>query len=116
MSLRSATDGRHAAARRPFHGLADRSRLAILRELERGDRRVGELVAGSGLTQSNVSKHLACLWECGLVERERRGREIHYRLVAGIADLLASADAVLAANAERVRACPRYGAVRREAA
>jgi ArsR family transcriptional regulator, cadmium/lead-responsive transcriptional repressor len=99
-----------------FHGLADRSRLAILRELERGDRRVGELVAGSGLTQSNVSKHLACLWECGLVERERRGREIHYRLVAGIAVLLASADAVLAANAERVRACPRYGAVRREAA
>ena len=99
-----------------FHGLADHSRLAILGELERGERRVGDLVAASGLTQSNVSKHLACLWECGLVERERRGREIHYRLVAGIAEFLATADAVLAATGDRVRACPRYGARRPEAA
>jgi ArsR family transcriptional regulator, cadmium/lead-responsive transcriptional repressor len=99
-----------------FHGLSDYSRLALLRELERGERRVGDLVASSGLTQSNVSKHLACLWECGLVQRERHGREIHYRLVAGIAELLASADAVLAATGERVRACPRYGALGRQAA
>ena len=99
-----------------FHGLADFSRLAIVRELELGERRVGDLVASSGLTQSNVSKHLACLFECGLVERERRGREIHYRLVAGIAELLASADVVLAVSGERIRACPRYGALGREAA
>jgi ArsR family transcriptional regulator, cadmium/lead-responsive transcriptional repressor len=99
-----------------FHGLADYSRLAILRELELGEQRVSDLVSLTGLTQSNVSKHLACLWECGLVERERRGREIHYRLVAGIAELLASADGVLAATGERVRACPRYGARRTEAA
>ena len=99
-----------------LHGLADYSRLAILRELELGERRVGDLVARSGLTQSNVSKHLACLWDCGLVERERRGREVHYRLVPGIAELLASADAVLAVTGERVRACPRYGALGREAA
>ena len=99
-----------------FHGLAGHSRLSLLGELERGERRVSDLVSTSGLTQSNVSKHLACLWDCGLVERERRGREIHYRLVAGIADLLASADAVLAATGEKVRACPRYGARRPEAA
>jgi ArsR family transcriptional regulator, cadmium/lead-responsive transcriptional repressor len=99
-----------------FHGLADHSRLAILAELELGERRVSDLIASSGLTQSNVSKHLACLWECGLVERERRGREIHYRLVAGIAELLASADAVLATTGARVRACPRYGVLRRQAA
>jgi DNA-binding transcriptional ArsR family regulator len=99
-----------------FHGLADHSRLAILGELERGERRVSDLVVSSGLTQSNVSKHLACLWECGLVERDRRGREIHYRLVAGIAELLGSADAVLAATGERVRACPRYGVLRGQAA
>ena len=40
----------------------------------------------------------------------------HYRLVAGIAELAASADAVLAATAERVRGCPRCGARRPEAA
>jgi DNA-binding transcriptional ArsR family regulator len=67
-----------------FHGLADYSRLAILRELELGEQRVSDLVSLTGLMQSNVSKHLACLWECGLVERERRGREIYYRLVAGM--------------------------------
>jgi hypothetical protein len=39
-----------------------------------------------------------------------------YRLVAGIAELLASADAVLAATGERVRACPPYGTLRRAAA
>jgi ArsR family transcriptional regulator, cadmium/lead-responsive transcriptional repressor len=99
-----------------FHGLGDHSRLSVLRELELGEQRVSDLVAATGLTQSNVSRHLACLWECGLVERERHGREIHYRQVAGIAELLASADAVLATTGERVRACPRYGARRPKAA
>jgi DNA-binding transcriptional ArsR family regulator len=92
-----------------FHGLADHSRLAILAELELGERRVSDLISSSGLTQSNVSKHLACLWECGLVERERRGREIHYRLVDGLADLLRAADRVLERSGDRVQACPRYG-------
>jgi DNA-binding transcriptional ArsR family regulator len=92
-----------------FHGLGDESRLAILCELEGGPRRVSDVVAATGLGQTNVSKHLACLWDCGLVERERRGREIHYRLAEGVAALLRAADAVLVNNGERVRACPRYG-------
>ena len=29
----------------------------------------------TGLAQPNVSAHLACLWECGLSERERRRAE-----------------------------------------
>jgi hypothetical protein len=44
-----------------------------------------------------------------LTEREAQ-------LVARIVELLASADAVLAATGERVRACPRDGALRREVA
>jgi hypothetical protein len=51
-----------------------------------------------------------------LVEPERRVRETRYRLVAGVAELLASADAVLAATGQRIRACPRYGASRQKAA
>jgi len=73
-------------------GLADRSRLALVEQLAGGSRRVSDLVDSTGLSQTNVSKHLACLWDCGLVERERRGREIHYRLVDGLDDLLAAAD------------------------
>jgi ArsR family transcriptional regulator, cadmium/lead-responsive transcriptional repressor len=61
------------------------------------------------LAQPNVSKHLACLWDCGLVERERRGPEVHYRLVPRLREVLTGADSVLAATGERVAACPRYG-------
>lgn len=111
MSVRSwvmlaSTDARSVL----MHGLADRSRLALIEHLAEGDRRVSDLVERTGLTQSNVSRHLACLWDCGLVERERRGREVHYRLVEGLDDLLAAVDRVLELSGDRVMACPRYGA------
>jgi DNA-binding transcriptional ArsR family regulator len=92
-----------------FHGFADRSRLSILEALGEGEHRVTDIVKSTGLTQSNVSGHLACLWDCGLVARERRGREIHYRLVSGVAELLAAADQILTDAGETVGACPRYG-------
>lgn len=92
-----------------FRGLADRSRTAILEQLVEGPRRVSDIVDETGLSQPNVSAHLACLWECGLVARERHGREIHYRLVPGVADLLHSADRVLTTAGETLGACPRYG-------
>jgi DNA-binding transcriptional ArsR family regulator len=92
-----------------LHGLSDHSRLALIDLLADGGQRVSDLTAASGLTQSNVSKHLACLWDCGLVERQRRGREIHYRLVDGLAELLHAADRVLERTGDRVQRCPRYG-------
>lgn len=91
-----------------FHGLADRSRLAILAELSEGERRVTDIVTATGLAQPNVSTHLACLWECGLVARERRGREVHYRLVEGADELLRAADRILETAGETLGACPRY--------
>lgn len=92
-----------------FHGFSDRSRLRILEALVEGERRVGDIVAATGLTQSNASTHLACLWECGLVARERRGREVYYRLTAGVADVFAAADQVLERAGDTVGPCPRYG-------
>jgi DNA-binding transcriptional ArsR family regulator len=92
-----------------FHGFSDRSRLRILQALVTGERRVGDIVALTGLTQSNASTHLACLWDCGLVARERRGREVYYRLTEGVADVFAAADRVLERAGETVGACPRYG-------
>jgi len=99
-----------------FHGFGDESRIAILSELEDGPKRVSDVVAATALGQTNVSKHLACLWDCGLVERHRQGREVHYRLAEGVVPLLRSADNVLAVNGERIRTCPRYGQRRGEAA
>lgn len=66
-----------------LHGFSDRSRLRILEALIDGERRVGDIVEATKLTQSNASTHLACLWDCGLVARERRGREVYYRLTDG---------------------------------
>ena len=57
-----------AVRARFFRALADPSRLVLLEALRRGERCVSELVEATGLSQSNVSGHLACLKECGLVE------------------------------------------------
>ncbi len=58
--------------------------------------------------------HLTCLWNCGLVAREKRGRE-SYRLIEGVPELLAAAGLILAVAGETVGACPRYGAGRKAA-
>ena len=92
-----------------FRGLADRSRLAILEALREGPRRVGEIVLETGLSQPNVSNHLACLHDCGLVAREQQGRYVAYRLSdARVADLLTAVEAVLREVATGVYACVHY--------
>ena len=53
--------------------------------------------------------HLACLHGCGLVTRDRRGREVFYRLADGVSELLAVADDILARAGEEIGSCPRYG-------
>lgn len=93
-----------------FRGFADSSRLAILEELRARECCVSELVAATGLTQSNVSGHLACLRDCGLVTSRQEGRFVYYRLAdPEVALILASADAVLALFAARIAACVYYG-------
>jgi ArsR family transcriptional regulator, cadmium/lead-responsive transcriptional repressor len=99
-----------------FHGLSDPSRERIIELLRRGSARVTDVVAATGLSQPNASTHLACLWECGLAERERSGREVRYWLAEGVEELLAVADALLERAGERIESCPNYGRGRRRAA
>lgn len=92
-----------------FRGLADPSRLAILEALRTSSQTVGELVEITGLSQSNPSNHLACLLECGLVQRERQGKYVIYSLAdARIAVLLALADEVVSEHVAQLAACTRY--------
>jgi ArsR family transcriptional regulator, cadmium/lead-responsive transcriptional repressor len=92
-----------------FRGFADASRLAILELLRGGARSVTEIVEATGLTQSNVSNHLACLLDCGLTVREQKGRFAIYDLADGrVEALLAGADEILADVAKGVYVCPRY--------
>lgn len=56
-----------------FRVLAEPSRLRILRSLEERERNITELVAATGLTQANVSRHVQSLAEAGMVGRRREG-------------------------------------------
>jgi DNA-binding transcriptional ArsR family regulator len=61
------------------------------------------------LTQPNVSSHLACLRDCGLVVSRQAGRYVYYQLAdARVEEMLRSAEGILAGVAERVYACTRY--------
>ena len=60
--------------------LASPRRLEILHVLEEGPCEVGRLAATLGASQPNVSQHLAVMRTAGVVEAEREGREVRYRL------------------------------------
>lgn len=68
-------------------------RIAILHLLAEGPREVGRLATALGISQPNVSKHLAVMRQAGLVEAVRDGRGVHYHLadqgVIGACDLMA---------------------------
>ncbi|MGZ6340115.1 MAG: ArsR/SmtB family transcription factor [Candidatus Limnocylindrales bacterium] len=61
--------------------LAHPRRIQILHELADGPTEVGRLAEIIGASQPNVSQHLAALRGAGLVEAERDGRGVRYRLV-----------------------------------
>ena len=94
-----------------FHGFSDRNRLIILRHLALGEHRVVDLKEHLGLAQSTVSKHLACLKDCGLVNSRPQGRASVFSLTHGAAvlDLLASAERLLGLTGDAVTLCPNFG-------
>jgi DNA-binding transcriptional ArsR family regulator len=94
------------ALRRHFVAtLTDPSRLAILEELRGGEQRVSDVVARTGLSQPNVSKHLACLRGCGLVDREQRGREAFYSTVDGVDEVFEAIDALMIRVEDQLARC-----------
>ena len=94
-----------------FRGMGDPSRVAILRHLLLGEHKVGELTAHLGLAQSTVSKHLACLRDCGLVVSRPSGRASMFSLAhpAATADILRAAERLLEATGEAVVLSANFG-------
>ncbi|HEY1985420.1 MAG TPA: metalloregulator ArsR/SmtB family transcription factor [Terracidiphilus sp.] len=66
-----------------FHGLADSTRRAILRDLSAGAKSVGNIAKPYALTLAAVSKHIKVLEAADLVARQRRGSFQLVRLNAG---------------------------------
>lgn len=103
------TDGLTVKAKL-FRGFSDPSRLGIIEALRDGPHSVGEIAEATGLGQSNTSNHLACLHDCGLVQREQRGRRVIYSLRdARVEELLTLAETLLSDVADGVYRCTRYG-------
>jgi DNA-binding transcriptional ArsR family regulator len=93
-----------------FGSLGDPVRLAIVRRLSLGEARVVDLTRQLGLAQSTVSKHLACLRDCRLVDYRAEGRQSFYFVTRPeLLDVLRSAEALLAATGNAVALCPVYG-------
>ena len=98
-----------------FRGFADPSRLSILEALLDQERTVSDLVETTGFTQPNVSNHLSCLRECGLVTVRQQGRFSYYSLSDDrVAKLLLLTDELLADVAKGVYECTRYNLPRTE--
>ena len=92
-----------------FRGFADPSRLSILDLLKAGPKCVYEIASATGLSQPNTSAHLACLEDCGLVEKERNGKFIYYRIAHKEAIvLLKQAEAILGKVGDHIFQCTRY--------
>jgi DNA-binding transcriptional ArsR family regulator len=94
-----------------FHGFSDPARLAILRHLSLGEHRVVDVTAQLGLAQSTVSKHLACLRDCGLVTSRPQGRASMFSLThpEAMLDLMSAAERLLGLTGDAVALCPVYG-------
>ena len=70
---------RAAAASDAFNAIAEPRRRDILAFLAARERPVGDIVAELGVAQPSVSKHLRVLYDAGLVELRREGRQAFYR-------------------------------------
>ncbi|GAB4524065.1 MAG: transcriptional regulator [Anaerolineaceae bacterium] len=92
-----------------FRGFGDPSRLCILDALRVTPLTVSQLVEATDLTQSNVSNHLGCLKDCGLVMSQQSGRYVTYRLSDDrVAELLELSESFLADIARGIYECTRY--------
>ena len=98
-----------AVAAKLFRGFADPTRLAILLALLEDERRVVDLVAHVGCSQANVSGHLSCLKECGLVADRPEGRAVYYRIASEqVVELLRAAEVLLADTGPAIELCGNY--------
>lgn len=88
----------------------------ILQHLLLGEHRVVELTEHLGPAQSTVSKHLACLKDCGLITSRPQGRASVFSVThpEATTQLLAAAETLLDLTGFAVALCPNHGVNTRE--
>jgi DNA-binding transcriptional ArsR family regulator len=63
-----------------FRVLGEPMRIKLLDRLREGDATVSELQEALGASQQNVSKHLAILYDAGMVGRAKDGTHVRYSI------------------------------------
>lgn len=72
-------DALELVARR-FAVLSEPMRLRLIQALFDGERSVGELVAATGGTQGNISRHLQKLTQAHVLARRKEGLQVYYSI------------------------------------
>jgi ArsR family transcriptional regulator len=78
--MTAAAKAGYKAQARIIKALAHPTRLFIVDKLSRGERCVCELTDLIGVEMPTVSRHLGVLKNAGILEDEKRGAQVFYRL------------------------------------
>lgn len=78
--MNASLQARYVARARIIKALAHPARLLIVDELKDRPRCVREIQHAVGSDMSTVSKHLLLLKNAGVVQNEKRGLQVFYRL------------------------------------
>jgi DNA-binding transcriptional ArsR family regulator len=65
---------------RRFAVLAEPMRLRLIQALFDGEKNVTGLVAATGGTQANISRHLQTLIASNILDRRKNGAQVYYRI------------------------------------
>jgi ArsR family transcriptional regulator, arsenate/arsenite/antimonite-responsive transcriptional repressor len=91
-----------------FQALSSTPRRKILAYLAHAELNAGDIAARFSMSKSAVSQHLSVLENAGLVESEKRGQFVYYRLLPdSVANVL---------NGYLQQVCPVSGPLKRESA
>ena len=108
--MKTTTASKAEVAAALFRGFSERTRVSILLSLLGGEKRVVDLIDEVGGSQSNISGHLACLKDCGLVTDRPDGRQTFYGIASKeVVGVLRAAEKLLAVNGDAIELCSRYG-------
>ena len=79
--LRGVSDDEFESIASRFRALGEVSRLQLIQALQAGEKNVTELVEVTGLSQPNVSRHLAILVSVKIIGRRKSGLNVLYRVI-----------------------------------
>jgi DNA-binding transcriptional ArsR family regulator len=100
VNLDNKTKARFEARARILRAIAHPTRLFIVHELSQTQKCVRELTEMVGADISTVSKHLTVLRNAGIVQDEKRGSQIFYKLkMPCVLNFLSCVESVIEASA-----------------